>query len=211
MSDPTPPRRGISRRAFVAATAVGGAGLAVAGYSGVALARDDLQPELDTSAPTGSLDPSRMDTLLALGEILVPDRFRVAPTRMRQLINEATQQEPGVLKAYREGAGLLDRLSQTRSGAAFRELPAEARDRILSGALWRYPAETGDAFDDTVTKVKRRLERAWHDGAHRRLRELVVRDLLRRMYEAAVPSLIGYSNLPGVPGDPRAYVDRPRT
>jgi hypothetical protein len=37
----------------------------------------------------------------------------------------------------------------------------------------------------------------------------VVRDLLVRLYAAAVPALVGYSNLPGVPGDPRAYASPP--
>lgn len=202
-------RGGISRRAFVAGSVAAGAGAAALGYSGLVIARDDLRPEWDRSSPTGELEPREMATILALAEVLVPDRLRSRPARVRQIVNEATRTQPGVLQEYRGGAMLMEELAHSAAGSAFPDLSVADREGLLAGILWRYPADTGDSLDDLVTKAKRRLERAWHDGERRRFRQLVVRDLLARLYEDAVPALIGYSNLPGVPGDPRAYAGPP--
>ena len=203
------PSRSISRRAFVAGTAAGAVGVAGLAYSGLAVARDDLRPHLDSSAPTGRLGERRMATILALSEALVPDRFRIESPRVRQVVNQATDREPGLLEEYERGAGFLDDLSSQSFGADFHELSAERREALLDELLWRYPAERGEGLDDLIPKAKRRLERVWHREDGRRFRQLVVRDLLRRMYLAGMPLLIGYSNLPGVPGDPREYVRPP--
>lgn len=202
-------RGGISRRAFIAGSVAAGAGAAALGYSGLVIARDDLRPEWDRSSPTGELEPREMATILALAEVLVPDRLRSRPARVRQIVNEATRTQPGVLQEYRGGAMLMEELAHSAAGSPFPDLSVADREGLLAGILWRYPADTGDSLDDLVARAKRRLERAWHDGERRRFRQLVVRDLLARLYEAAVPTLIGYSNLPGVPGDPRAYAGPP--
>ena len=203
------PSRSISRRAFVAGTAAGAVGVAGLGYSGLVVVRDDLRPHLDPSAPTGRLDDRRMATILALSEVLVPDRFRVGSTRVRQVVDQGTEREPGLLGEYERGAVFLDGLSSQAFGDDFHELSAERREALLDELLWRYPAERGEGLDDLIPKVKRRIERVWHREDGRRFRQLVVRDLLRRVYLAGVPLLIGYSNLPGVPGDPREYVGPP--
>jgi len=199
----------ISRRAFVAGSLVAGTGVAVLGYSGIGIARDDRRPEFDTSSPTGDLQEAEMVTIEALVQVLVPERIGVGPTRVRQIVGEATRTRPGVLREYRDGVRLLDQLAGEFRGRPFSEISLVERDGILDRILWRYPAESGDLVDDVVSKTKRRLERVWHDDQRRRFRQLVVRDLLTQTYAAAIPTLIGYSNLPGVPGDARAYVSPP--
>ncbi len=208
--DQEPPSRSISRRTFVVGTAAGAVGVVGLGYSGLAVARDDLRPDLDPSAPTGRLGDRQMATILALSEALVPDRFRIESGRVRQVVEQATDREPGLLQEYERGAVFLDGLSNQAFGTDFHELSAERREGLLDQLLWRYPAERGEGLDDLIPKVKRRLERIWHREDGRRFRQLVVRDLLRRVYLAGVPLLIGYSNLPGVPGDPREYVRPPQ-
>lgn len=202
-------RSRISRRAFVAGSAVAGTGAAALGYAGLMIVRDNPRPEFDRSSPTGVLAPREMATVLGLSEVLVPDRIRVPPARIRRLVDAATQVQAGALKEYRSGAALLETMAARVHGTAFADLAVGRREGIIDRLLWRYPAGDDDALDDLVARAKRRLEGAWQDDERRRFRHLVVRDLLVRLYAAAVPALVGYSNLPGVPGDPRAYASPP--
>jgi hypothetical protein len=149
--------------------------------------------------------------VLALVETLVPDRYRLPPSRVRHLVDRATGEEPGVLREYQDGVRLLDERARRRGAPAFAALLPDQRDALLDDLLWRYGAEDHgmDRMDRYSVLLARRLERVRHSGPVRRFRQLVVRDLLRRMYEAAVPLVIGYANLPGVAGNARDYVTPP--
>ena len=200
---------GISRRAFLLGSAAGVAGLGVVGYSGVAVARDDMRPQFDPSTGTGSLESSEVDTLVALAHVLVPSIYRVNDGLIRAVIDEATNEVPGLHDAYRRGARVLDDLADRRFAATFVAISIADRDEILDSVFWRYPAEYRGGMEDLRPKVLRRAERIRNSSELRRLRQLVMRDLLRRLYSAGVPLVIGYSNLPGVPGNPRDYVTPP--
>lgn len=188
------------------------AALSGGGYSVLAFVRDDLRPRFDPAGPTGQLSNVEMGGIQALAEVLIPSRLRVREGRVRREVDAATSQEPGVFTEYRNGLRLLDRYAETRSDRPFRELAPDAREEVLDDLLWRYDAEDDAGLDpETLTPLMlRRMERVWHRGAVRRFRQLVIRDLLKRLYQAGVPLLIGYTNLPGVPGDPRDYVNPPR-
>ena len=201
--------RGISRRRFLLGSAVGMAGLGVVGYSGLTVARDDLRPHLDPATGTGSLAASERETLVALSHVLVPSAYRVNDDRIRAVVDEATNEVPGLLDEYRRGARVLDDLADRRFAAPFAALSIGARDQVLDSVFWRYPAEYRGGMEDLRPKVLRRIERIRNGSEIRRLRQLVMRDLLRRIYSAGVPLVIGYSNLPGVPGNPRDYVIPP--
>ncbi len=203
------PTRQISRRGFIVGSAAGVAGIGLAGYSGLAIARDDLRPGLDPSTGTGRLSEGERTTLHALAQVLVPDEVRVERFRILALLDRATETEPGLLAEYRSGADTLDVLAAARGLGAFAQLDLADRDRVLDAVFWRYPADYQGGRGDIRSKVLRRLERVRNSTEVRRLRQLVVRDLLRRMYVEGIPLLIGYSNLPGVPGDPREYTGPP--
>lgn len=200
---------GISRRAFLLGSAVGVAGLGVVGYSGVTVARDDLRPHLDPTTGTGSLAASEPETLVALSHVLVIPDYRVNDDRIRAVVDEATNEVPGLLHEYRRGARVLDDLADRRFFAPFAAISIEARDQVLDSVFWRYPAEYRGGMEDLRPKVLRRIERIRNGAELRRVRQLVMRDLLRRIYRAGIALVIGYSNLPGVPGNPRDYVTAP--
>lgn len=203
-------RAGISRRGLLIGVGLAGVGIGAAGFGAGPFLRDDWAPELDESAPTGILGEEEMATLLALVEVLIPPRHRAEPADSRIVIDAATSSVAGVLDEYRRGARLLQEASQSSYGTRFESLPLGRRERVVDGMLWRYAAESpsGDLADQLI-KVQRRLERLRYDEPSRRFRQLVVRDLLHRFYLDRAVALIGYSNIPGVAGDPRAYVNAP--
>lgn len=201
----------LSRRRFLVSA---GAGTALAGASGYALyallrGRGFRRPRLDPGTGTGRLAEEDMLVMLALCEVLVPDRYRPDSSGTRRLLDEATTDTPGLLSAYRGAVDLLRSEAEEGEGAAFESLAPERRDALLGGLLWRVPSHLGEEMGRARSRLLLRLERLWHEEARRRLRELVVRDLLMRLYLHAQPRLIGYANVPGVPGDPRAYVTPP--
>lgn len=207
---PDSPRSTITRRAFIAGSAAVVAGTGVLGLHGAERARTSRLPRLDTDTGTGTLTELEMLTVLALAEVLVPVRLLPSRSECERLVARAAAREPGILREYRSAAALLDRQASRSGSASFAELPLVDRDRILDGMLWRYHITDDSSLSDHVARVSRRLERVFQSEEERRLRNLVVPDLLRRLYRAAAPQLIGYGNLPGVPGDPREYTLPPR-
>jgi len=216
MEPPEASARGprITRRRFL----VGAGGLVAAGSAGAYLARsrvrnrvrsvyEDLRPAYDRTAPPGILTGARFATILALSEVLVPPRYHPGPGRVRSIVDDATTTVPGLLREYEDAARYLDELGERhRSAPSFAELPGSERNALLARSLWEYSAGPPG---DRRNWVLMRLEPLLVGRSAGRLRALVARDLIARLYIEAQPLLVGYSNVPGVPGDPRAYVTPP--
>lgn len=202
-------RSGVSRRTFVVGTGSAVVAVGAGGVAGLRFARDGDRPEFDTSGRTGRLDDGELRALLALLDVLVSPERRASPSENTALIHLATETEPGVLSEYRAGARLLNGWAGERGAGSFAAMVPPAREEVLGAVLWRFEAEDGSGTAAYVTKGRRRLERWAHSGGERRFRELVVRDLLQRYHRRHFWKLVGYRNLPGVPGDPREYVRPP--
>lgn len=208
-----PARSRISRRTFSIVTAGAAAAAMVAAYLGRPWIRervrplyDGRRPAYDATAPTGSLAEAELSAILALVEVLVPARYHPGPARARSIVQAATSTEPGLLMEYSAAASFLDRLATKRSARPFADLTSSERDALLARVLWEYPAgPRGNRRNYFLARTEPLLI----GSAASRLRSLVVRDLLRRFFVEAQPLLIGYSNVRGVPGDPRAYVTPP--
>lgn len=200
----------ISRRRFVVRSGLGLAGAGLAGALGVELAQDGRRPEFDVRAPTGQLAPLERETIVALLEVVVSPAYLESRSTLASFVDSLTESRAGVLAEYRAGAALLDDQAHDRLGVRrFAKASVGARSALLEAMLWRYPAERGSELSDYRVKLQRRLERAIHSERVARFRELVVRDLLAQYHTRFAWRLTGYSNHPGVPGGPLAYVEPP--
>lgn len=208
-AEPEYPSEGISRRGLLALTAGGAVtlgGVAAGGLMGYSALRERFRPWYDRASGTGTLKSRDAEIILALVEVLVPARYRRSGARTRELVDTATEQTPGVFKEYTAAAEFLQRLSLETAGMGFAQLPPETRDHLLRQLLWRYPADPG-----TRNHLTTRLEFVLRGEDAGRLRQLVIRDILTRFYVDVQERVLGYHNLPGVPGDPRSYVSAPAT
>jgi len=180
---------------------------------GWALFRDALRPSLEQGGVVGTLGAAEIDCLLALVEVLIPSRYQVEQEVGRSIIISSVESVPGLASAYESSARMLDQHARLRGAKSFASLSLETRNEIMEDMLWRYesPSSVSGVWRQ-VSKIVRRLERAAHGASVRGFRELVVRDLLKRFYKYGTikAKIIGYQNLPGVAGNPRDYVSRPR-
>ncbi len=183
--------------------------LAVVWQSAASLKRDDRRPELQSDSDVGTLEPSEIATMFALAEVLVSPSFRESRAQTELLIAEAASRVPGLAATYRAGARLLDDRMRAHRATTFAQASLEERNDLLEFMFWRFEAETGDALHDYRAKFTRRAERVRHSEEERRLRELVVRDLLIRIHRRTAWRVMGYQNYPGIPGDPREYTHAP--
>jgi hypothetical protein len=205
----------LSRRKFLVRTGLlSGTGAAV--YASFALGFKRLlyilRPGLDHAAPTGRLSAQEMDTLIALFEMLLPVTLWPSRGAMVDMVNQATEHVKGVLRAYQDGAYLLDQTAREHTpGRRFAVAGREVRQRILETLLWRYAGGKSGTLSYYVGLCYASLERVCQSAPRRRFRELVVRDLLRRFYAGSVAwKMAGYSRYPGIPGHPRASVRPPQ-
>jgi hypothetical protein len=167
---------------------------------------DGIRPAYDRTAATGPMAEAELSAILALVEVLVPARYHPGPARARSIVQAATSTEPGLLMEYSAAAGYLDGLATRRFTSPFADLTSPQRDVLLARVLREYPAgPRGNRRNYFLARTEPLLI----GSAASRLRALVVRDLLRRFFMEAQPLLIGYANVRGVPGDPRAYVTPP--
>ena len=202
-------KRSMSRRRLLIGLGAGGVVVGAGGLLGAQHLLRISPPELDQDRSKASLTARELAVLVALSEVLVPARYWVGKEKTEELIHEAVEETPGLAHAYRDGAKLLDEHAGTR----FDTLSKERRDSTLAGMVWRYSAPFGRRIPDVrgATRLQylpRQIELAWLDERHRRFRELVMTDLLERLYVAATPCVLGY-NLRGVPNGPRNYVSPP--
>ena len=90
---------------------------------------------------------------------------------------------------------------------SFANAGIEGRQRILESIMWRYPGAEPGTLLYYKAKLYRGLEWLFQSEPQRRFRELVVRDLLNRFYSGSMAwKMVGYLRYPGLPGNPREYV-----
>lgn len=171
-------------------------------------------PRLDVAADSAAPAAWEMAVIVALAETLVPGRHWIGPEGTQRLVNLALSDTPGLGAAYREGVVLLENAARDNFGEDFAQLPVSDRHTVVEGLVWMFGAEFGETTPNLrgatrIRGIRRRVERTWLDESRRRFRDLVMSDLLERLYLAAAPCLLGYTNTQGVPGGPRAYVDPP--
>jgi hypothetical protein len=210
-SAPSAGRGVLSRRKFLLLTGMlSGTGAAVYASSALGLKRllYILRPGLDHTAPTGRLSAQEMDAMIALLEILLPVTLWPGREAMADMVNQATGNVKGILRAYQEGVLLLDQTAREYTpGRSFAVAESEMRQRILETLLWKYAGGRSGTLSYYVGLCYSSLERLCQSTPRRRFRELVVRDLLRRFYAGSVAwKMAGYSRYPGIPGHPRASV-----
>ena len=189
--------------------------LVVGAGATVALQRLRLEPPpLDVAAEPQTLIAREMTVIVALAETLVPARHWIGPEETERLITRAIADTPGLSAAYQDGAVLLEDTAQDKFGEHFAALSVTDRHTVVEELVWMFGAEFGETTPNVrgatrIRGLRRRVERTWLDESRRRFRDLVMSDLLERLYLAAAPCLLGYTNTQGVPGGPRAYVDPP--
>jgi hypothetical protein len=201
----------VSRRKFLLLTGMlSGTGVAIYTSFTVGSKRfiNILRPGLDHTAPTGRLSAQEMDTMIALLEILLPVTLWPGREAMADMVNQATENVKGVLQAYQNGVFLLDQTARAYTpGRRFAVAGNEVRQRILESLMWKYTGGKSGTLSYYVGLCYASFERLCQSAPRRRLRELVVRDLLRRFYAGSVAwKMAGYSRHPGMPGYPRASV-----
>lgn len=195
--------------------AVGGGGVAVGAVGVVGLHRlREAPPRLERSRGTESLADPELAVIVGLAQVLVPERYWLGTERTADMIKRAVDRRSGLGHAYREGAVLLEERAKSQFGNGFADLSRDERDEVLRELLWRFSAEFGETTPHVrgatrVRAIRRRAERAWLNERRTRFRDLVMSDLLERLYLEATPCVLGYENTQGVPGGPRAYVDAP--
>lgn len=168
--------------------------------------RPDLHLHLDRRAATGRLTSDELNCIGALAETLVPEdeTSGAGPSWVREFVDGRTSRVPGWLPEYRAAADLLDRYArELRPGVRrFADLAAGEREVVLQRHF------DTDSLGD---RVWFRLESASEEGVLKeRCRQLVMKDLLVNFYGSPGGwAVIGYTNYPGVPGDPREYTAQP--
>lgn len=169
-----------------------------------------LRPGLDHTAPTGRLSVQEMDTMIALLEVLLPVTLWPGRAAMVDMVNQATENVKGLLRAYQDGVVLLDQTARKYTpGRSFAVVESEMRQRVLETLLWKYAGGKSGTLAYYVGLCYASLERVCQSPPRRRFRELVVRDLLRRSYAGGVAwKMAGYLRYPGIPGYPRAAARR---
>jgi hypothetical protein len=124
------------------------------------------------------------------------------------MVNQATEKERGVLNEYQAGVSLLDQsVRKYGVGTRFADAEIEGRQRILESIMRSYPMAEPGSFLYYKAKFYRGLEQLFQPEAQRRFRDLVARDLLNRFYSDRMAwQMVGYLRYPGLPGNPREYV-----
>jgi hypothetical protein len=202
----------MSRRKFLQIASVL-AGVGITAYASMSLgmkrvinARRALV--LDTNAPTGNLSEQDMQTTIALLEVLLPEMLWPGREAMIAMVHQATEHDRGVLKEYQAGLSFLEQ-STRKSGmqTRFADTGIEGRQHILESILQRYPKAKPGTLVHYKGKVYRGLEWLFQSESQHRFREFVVRDLLSRFYSGSMAwKMAGYLRSPGLPGNPREYV-----
>ena len=202
------------RRRFVLTAALGAGAVSLLSWAtarsnaGRRVLQRDLHLQLNRRAATGRLTSDEMSGITALAETLIPEDSTpgAGPAWVREFVDGRTDRVPGWLPAYREAAALLDRYAREfRPGVGgFAALTTGEREAVVQqhfdteGLPDRVWFRLGTASDDGVPKD--------------RCRHLVMKDLLVGFYRSAAGwAVVGYTNYPGVPGDPREYTTPPRS
>ncbi len=200
----------VSRRVVLKGLAGGGAILAGSLWAARSprvrgFVRGDSPEYLDRRSPTGTLSEGELTTVIALAEVLLPADESPGATAdwVRSHVDARTNRAPGFLAAYREAAQLLDAWSVVGGGTAFAALAPAAREAVLlrelgpEGPDSHGTAQLGLRSAQTVSKA-----RVWQH---------VVQDLIVAFFRSPAGwAVVGYTNFPGVPGEPLAYTVPPR-
>ncbi|HEX9757386.1 MAG TPA: hypothetical protein VGB26_06250 [Nitrospiria bacterium] len=177
-------------------------------YPALRYVKKAINPNLNRNHPPGRLSDQDMRTMLALLEVLVPQRLWISQENMVKLVNDATEQKKGLLKEYQSGLNMLDQLTKLRRGKlGFANISLRERSVVLESILWKYEGGRQKDLSNLFGKIKSNVERLFLSKPERHFRDFVVRDLLVRFYSGEAGwKLAGYTNYPGVPGNPREYV-----
>jgi hypothetical protein len=195
------------RTLLLGAAALGG--LAAAAGGGRTALRRTRKPRLPARGAERP-DARQRGTLLALLPVLLPEGQAPDEAGLAALLDAAARDEPRLHAAQREAAGLLERRSRRLLGVSFAAADRAGREEVVRSCLWSFPG--GAPGDRTLLRGRMlsRLERLFQSPAERRFREHVVRRVLVAFYRGPRAwALVGQRNFPGVPGDPRAYVNAP--
>lgn len=181
--------------------------LTFAGGTGAFLFFRRPSPGQQENGHTVVLSDQDLDALASLAECLVPDSHGLPRQDFSGLILSATSERADRLADYRLAARLLDHVANREFQVPrFSKASRDTKNAIVESLAPRY-----SAIDDSRLSGKLYLKSItlWDrmvSPSRWRFREYVVRDILRRYYAGHVVwAMIGYSNYPGVPGDPREY------
>lgn len=193
----------VGRRRFLRLVVVGtGAALVAFGLRRLGVLGDlrarvsnALRPSLDPQAPTGTLAPAELATLVAFAEVVVAGESisGIGRDAVRTVLARDAEERPGYQALCADASRLLDELA----GGAFVALPLA--DRIALVARQRLGLPVG------------RLE-LFRLGSRRPLivRDVLVPELLTAYYDSPAGwADVGYRRPYGECGDGRAYTSRP--
>lgn len=197
--------RRISRRRFLIALA-GVSALAVSAPLVLRRLANRMHLEFRAAETSSAVSPHDMRSMIALGEVLIARDLWTGTDRIADMIRNAIE-ERGVAHEYRNAADLLDRATSERFGpGTFAELPIDARREVVATLAPKFHGGRMSELSLYTSKARNLFEFLSRSKDEWRFRELVVRDSIRRFYGSDIAwTLAGYTNYPGVPGDPRGY------
>jgi hypothetical protein len=162
--------KGISRRSFVAGSAIGvtaaGGAFLYAKRDPIRRLQDKLQDNaspyrLDETAQTGSLSAGEIDNILSLARVLIPweEGAPVVDEMTREFVDGRCQFQAGARDIYRSTSALLDRAAATyRPSAGFRDLERAQQRAIVAEIIpqpirsrrdWRHSYNLLFRFEET--------------------------------------------------------------
>jgi Gluconate 2-dehydrogenase subunit 3 len=213
-------RIGFTRRRFFSLIAVGGAVVSVGFWflddlktslrprfrSIKAYSKNEFQEllglQLDRNSPLGSLRLEEARNLLALAEVLLPNDevFDTNEGWVQEYIDFKANHEPGYLQEYRNGSRLLDQMTRnfTKNDIRFSQVSPLERDRLLREYFeWSGTLDKASFYIQIITNSGRMKAKFYW---------FVLKGMLVDYYSSPGGwSVVGYTNYPGVPGDPREY------
>jgi len=150
------------------------------------------EPEPGSAEADRKLTDVEFSKLFALLRLLVDDKTLTEP-HFRQFLESRIARHPGLLVAFRDGIGLL--------GESFERQPRAKQERRLSKILRRYPFhENNSAWRKRIRFTSENIDLLVAPASAKRLREYVVRELLRYYYgNQRGWELVNYENYPGKP------------
>jgi len=208
------PKVWLTRRGFLQFVVIGGVAGFLALYnlrrwfwSPGPLPKKYTNPKLDVHSPRGRLSEEELKNMIALGEVLIPPDETPGADEgwIRSYVNTKTENDPGYLREYQTATELLDQMAKelTMESKHFWELSTSSRDSLLIEHF-----STNSLF----RKILIRLHFIPLQGKSKlHLYNFVLRELIQDFYSSPAGwAVVGYTNYPGVPGNPREYTEAPK-
>jgi len=189
--------RGLSRRDLLVAAVQAGGVLAALAF--LRRPRALVGPSGSVLAPAlvladEPLGGQQLDTLIALGHVLLPSSFAANPATadpvIAEIVNQHLARVPAALAAFGDAAAVLDEASVAQYGTGFAQLELARRRQLVADILTPYTSRRLFARPYyALTAQGDRIRRLWSDVSH---------PIIVGFYNSAEGwRVVGYTRRPG--------------